>query len=99
MGTGVGGTSTAGPHSSDMMNKADPRVDSDMDGSRGLGGTGSGIGGTSSGMGTTGSSLGSDGKYVEGSEKHHRGDGHPEDIVHPGPHMTSTAKKLDPHMN
>ena len=35
-GTGVGsgygstGTSTAGPHSSNLSNKADPRVDSDL---------------------------------------------------------------------
>ncbi|KAL8675511.1 MAG: hypothetical protein Q9168_000023 [Polycauliona sp. 1 TL-2023] len=31
-------TSGVGPHSSSMANKADPRVDSDLDGSRGLGG-------------------------------------------------------------
>ncbi|KAI0421389.1 hypothetical protein F5X98DRAFT_271642 [Xylaria grammica] len=31
-------TNTAGPHKSDMMNKADPRVDSDLDGSRTYGG-------------------------------------------------------------
>lgn len=30
---------TAGPHSSNMMNKLDPRVDSDMDGSNTYGGT------------------------------------------------------------
>ena len=28
---------TAGPHSSDMANKLDPRVDSDLDGSKTLG--------------------------------------------------------------
>ena len=38
-------------------------------------------------------------RYVGGSERHHRGDGHPEDIVHPGPHETMTAKALDPHLN
>ncbi|KAL8725473.1 MAG: hypothetical protein Q9166_007335 [cf. Caloplaca sp. 2 TL-2023] len=31
-------TTTSGPHGSDLANKADPRVDSDRDGSRGLGG-------------------------------------------------------------
>jgi len=48
-GTGVGGhhssSTTAGPHNSNLENKMDPRVDSDMDGSRGMGrthGTGSG---------------------------------------------------------
>jgi hypothetical protein len=29
---------TAGPHKSDMMNKVDPRVDSDLDGSKTMGG-------------------------------------------------------------
>jgi hypothetical protein len=29
---------TAGPHKSDMMNKMDPRVDSDLDGSKTFGG-------------------------------------------------------------
>ncbi|KAF5651007.1 hypothetical protein F52700_242 [Fusarium sp. NRRL 52700] len=45
---GIGGTSasystgpgnTVGPHSSDMANKLDPKVDSDLDGSRRLGGS------------------------------------------------------------
>lgn len=68
-------------------------------------GTGSGITGGDSGLGSgTGSSshTGLTGKaeeYIEGSEKHHRGDGHPEDIVHPGHHYTQTAKALDPHLN
>lgn len=29
-GTGVGSSTTAGPHSSNLANKADPRVDSDL---------------------------------------------------------------------
>lgn len=44
-GHGVGGTvgsgnsnTTAGPHNSDMLNKLDPRVDSDLDGSKTVGG-------------------------------------------------------------
>lgn len=43
-GTGMTGFSnkTAGPHSSNLANKADPRVDSDMDGSRNVGGTSGG---------------------------------------------------------
>lgn len=52
--SGLSGTSsstTAGPHSSSLANKADPRVDSDLDGSRGLG---SKVG---DGHGLTGSSL------------------------------------------
>ncbi|KAL8812425.1 MAG: hypothetical protein Q9200_001032 [Gallowayella weberi] len=38
--TGHHGSTTAGPHSSNVGNKMDPRVDSDLDGSRGLGGRG-----------------------------------------------------------
>ena len=35
--TGRHGQTTAGPHSSNLENKMDPRVDSDMDGSRNMG--------------------------------------------------------------
>ena len=55
IGTTLGGTSTGrntGPHSSQLENKLDPRVDSDRDGSRGLGGTSSGYGTGTSGYGT-----------------------------------------------
>jgi hypothetical protein len=38
VGGGYGGNQTAGPHSSNLANKADPRVDSDLDGGRNLGG-------------------------------------------------------------
>ena len=60
-------TGTAGPHSSNLANKADPRVDSDRDGSRNMGaaqpGYDSRSGGTSTGLGsgydnTTGSGYG-----------------------------------------
>lgn len=57
--TGLGSStaSGAGPHSSALGNKVDPRVDSDLDGSRGIGG--SGAAGMSSGMssGMAGSNL------------------------------------------
>ena len=79
---------------------------------RGTGtGYGSGMTGFDSDRGSSGitggdnTSTGSSGlagqaeRYVGGSERHHRGDGHPEDIVHPGPHETMTAKALDPHLN
>ena len=60
-----------------------------------------GSSGMTGGDTTTGSSglAGEAERYVEGSARHHRGDGHPEDIVHPGPHETMTAKALDPHLN
>ncbi|KAH7480788.1 hypothetical protein FOMA001_g8243 [Fusarium oxysporum f. sp. matthiolae] len=69
---GIGGTSagystgpgnTAGPHSSDLANKLDPKVDSDLDGSRRLGGSNThghqgGLGGSTGtyGQTTTGTS-------------------------------------------
>ena len=50
-GTGRTGPSGVGPHDSSLANKADPRVDSDLDGIRGLdsrtAGTGSGLTGSS----------------------------------------------------
>ncbi|UKZ72979.1 hypothetical protein TrVFT333_000616 [Trichoderma virens FT-333] len=52
-GTGTGTTKTAGMHSSDMANKADPRIDSDLDGSRNMGLRSSGA---TYGTGTTGTS-------------------------------------------
>lgn len=58
--TGHHDKTTAGPHSSNMENKIDPRVDSDLDGSRNMGtrgGTSSGYGSNTSG--TTGSGYGS----------------------------------------
>ena len=54
---------TSGPHSSNLENKMDPRVDSDRDGSRTAGSTGYGSGTTGSGYGSgaTGSGYGSSG--------------------------------------
>ena len=51
-GTGSLGHSGVGPHDSKLANKADPRVDSDLDGSKGLGSSTSGAG-----AGLTGTSL------------------------------------------
>lgn len=50
--SGHSGSTTAGPHSSNLANRADPRVDSDLDGSKGVGSSTKG-----SGSGLTGSSL------------------------------------------
>ena len=53
--TGHHSSTTTGPHSSNLENKMDPRVDSDRDGSRNLGATGAGTGGYGTGSsGTTG---------------------------------------------
>ena len=51
-GTGNLGHSGVGPHDSKLANKVDPRVDSDLDGSKGLGSSTSGAG-----PGLTGTSL------------------------------------------
>ena len=59
---------------------------------------GSGTGLTGTGATAAAGGNQTEEQYVEGSEQHHRGDGHPEDILHPGPHVTGTAKALDPHI-
>ncbi|KAL8871058.1 MAG: hypothetical protein Q9174_003037 [Haloplaca sp. 1 TL-2023] len=99
-GSNTGGSTTAGPHSSNMGNKADPRVDSDLDGRRGMEtgshGTSGGYG-SSTGTGITGSGLGS------GSTGHHGSHGgvggKVDDLVHGGEHHTDTANRLDPHVS
>lgn len=51
----TGHHTTSGPHSSSLENKADPRVDSDRDGSRNLGATGTSSGrGYDTGYGSSG---------------------------------------------
>lgn len=52
-GAAAAGTTTSGPHTSNLANKADPRVDSDRDGSGGLGSTG----GYGTGTGATAGSV------------------------------------------
>ncbi|OAA42093.1 ATG5 protein [Metarhizium rileyi] len=89
---------TDGPHNSDMLNKADPRVDSDRDHSRNLGmnpqgsattgtTTGTGIGGAHHHSGITGTtSLGGDrtaGTYTRTD----------------GPHDSNLANKADPRVD
>jgi len=54
--TGYGSSTTAGPHSSNLANKADPRVDSDLSESRGTT-SGTGVNDTSSRSGLTGSNA------------------------------------------
>lgn len=92
-GTGVTGThgntgvSGAGPHDSKLANKMDPRVDSDLDGSRNMGAAGTtGIRHGQSGVGHT-SGSGITGSHT-GTHSHHTS----------GPHSTETANKLDPRI-
>ena len=110
----TGGTSNpasstaAGPHSSNFANKADPRVDSDLDGSRGIPGA-SGIGSGTAGMGNNPASGGYGPEFWEKEEGHvHDFRGDPchgqekpvEGVVHHthGPHSLDIANALDPHV-
>ena len=83
--SGVSGShsTTSGPHNSNLMNKADPRVDSDRDGSRNMGATGTGYGsgttGSGYGSGTTGSGYGSS--------------------TTQGPHSSNMENKIDPRVD
>jgi len=92
-GTGAAGSTNAGPYSSNLANKLDPRVDSDLDGSRnmgaatgntsattgGYGGTHAGNGfGSSTGAGTTGGISSS---------------------TNAGPHNSNLANKADPRVD
>jgi hypothetical protein len=102
-GTGTAGTGamygnqqshhTAGPHSSNMANKADPRVDSDLDNSRTVGrdqtyntNTGSGVTGGSHMGGGLGSSGRTGGIGSTGGNT-------------AGPHASNMANKLDPRVD
>jgi len=103
-GTGLGSSTTgshntAGPHSNDLLNKVDPRVDSDRDGSRnfgaasgttgthastGLGGTHTGLGGTHTGT-HAGTGLGSTGLGTSHNTA--------------GPHDSNLLNKADPRVD
>lgn len=103
---GLASDTTTGPHSSDLANKVDPRVDSDLDGSRGLGNSGYD---TSAGTGTTavGQGYGAEKwKHEHGAHGHqYEGDPCGPEESAPGaprfttgPHVTDTANRLDPHV-
>jgi hypothetical protein len=84
--TGGPAPNTAGPHKTDMLNKADPRVDADRDG-RGLGGNvqgTTGFTGTSSHNAGTGFTSGTHGTHAEGQT---------------GPHNSKVANTLDPRVD
>lgn len=104
--TGLTGTGSGYDNTRDLSGSTGTGYDQSTGGTGMTGsGYGSGMTGSDQGSGITGDTSTGTGltgqaeRYVEGSERHHRGDGHPEDIVHPGPHETMTAKALDPHLN
>ncbi|KAH9207403.1 hypothetical protein DL95DRAFT_396089 [Leptodontidium sp. 2 PMI_412] len=90
--TGLGSSNTtAGPHSSNLANKADPRVDSDLDGSNrhtGTGVTGTGYGSTN----THSTGLGS-------SNTHSTGAYNSNTNATAGPHSSNLANKVDPRVD
>ncbi|KAK1253544.1 hypothetical protein MKX07_001621 [Trichoderma sp. CBMAI-0711] len=87
-GTGSHSTQTAGMHSSNLANKADPRVDSDLDGSRNMGMKSHGA---THGTTTTGSSTGTSGTTGFGSGSNATRTA--------GMHSSDMANKLDPRVD
>ena len=65
------GTSSRGPHSSSLANKADPRVDSDLDSSRQIGSTGLGSGTGPISSSTHQGTLGRDPALISGTGVEH----------------------------
>jgi hypothetical protein len=83
--TGTTGSTNYGPHDSNLANKADPRVDSDRDGSGNMGAAQHGPGAHHTGAGAGTGLAGSTG-YGSGSTNH-------------GPHDSNLANKLDPRVD
>lgn len=82
------GTHTSGPHNSDLLNKTDPRVDSDnskLHGSHNTTGHGAGIGSTGVGHSTSGPHVGGTGTH-----------GGISNSSNAGPHNSNLANKADP---
>lgn len=93
---GIGGTThgstNAGPHSSNLANSADPRVDSDLDHSRNAG-----LNQTTGTTGTTGAGYGSSGIGSTGT--HGTTGGYGTSSTTAGPHSSNVANKLDPRVD
>jgi len=110
--TTASGTSegVAGPHNSRIANSADPRVDSDMDGSRTAGTAGTtGTGYTSTGTGPSGSTnagprnteaVGGTGTEVGNNAGTNTGfSGGMSNSANAGPHDSNLANKADPRVD
>lgn len=107
-GTGVGansGTAAAGPHSSNIANKADPRVDSDLDGSRNAGTAQYGPGGAhnhnhgnNSSLPGTNTGVQHSGLSGESHSTHNPAVTGTSGSVTTGPHSSNLANKLDPRV-
>jgi len=100
-GTGVTGssgvTTTAGPHSSSLANKVDPRVDSDLDGSRNFGAATGNTGASAYGSNTTGTGYtGSNTHTTHGTTGTTGG---LSNSTNAGPHNSNLANKVDPRVD
>jgi hypothetical protein len=99
-GTGssaYGSSTTSGPHSSDLSNRADPRVDSDnsrlgSSNTSGLGSNTSGLGSESTGYGSSNTGLGSSGALGSSSTGYGSS-------TTSGPHSSSLANQADPRVD
>lgn len=92
----TGGNRTAGPHNSDLLNKVDPRVDSDRDGSRNLGlnsNTSATTGNHPTGLSGSQGTHGTHGTTHLGSST----SGVPEGTA--GPHSSRAANAADPRID
>jgi len=101
---------TAGPHNTDTANKIDPRIDSDLDGSRTVGNNNTY--GTTGNTGYAGTS-GATGTTIEHHHHHHHHDGavagtgaglethhnRHQTTTTAGPHDSNVANKLDPRVD
>ncbi|KAL8722115.1 MAG: hypothetical protein Q9225_001359 [Loekoesia sp. 1 TL-2023] len=95
-GVGTSSAGGAGPHSSTLANKADPRVDSDLDGSRRLGGQGT----TGTAGGVTGSNFPErTGGNTSGSGRSFPLGGASSGTTTSGPHTSDLANKADPRVD
>jgi hypothetical protein len=98
-GTGssaYGSSTTSGPHSSDLSNRADPRVDSDnsrlgSSNTSGLGSSGA-LGSESTGYGSSNTGLGSSGALGSSSTGYGSS-------TTSGPHSSSLANQADPRID
>ena len=87
-GTHTAGSTNAGPHDSNMANKLDPRVDSDMDGSRNMGASTGATGNSAYNSGTTGTGMTGNSGYTGTTGS-----------TNAGPHSSNLANKMDPRVD
>jgi hypothetical protein len=84
-------STNAGPHSTNLVNTMDPRVDSDRDGSRNMGATGYGTG--TAHTGTTGT-VGHGNTGLTGTQHYNN-----PQSTNAGPHSSNLANSMDPRVD